>query len=78
MKIVFTGAGASAIATAKLLMLEGAAQHHRAATGPARSTAGRTENMNPMKAWFAEHTNPEGLRGLGARRDGRAPTSSSA
>ena len=24
---------------------------------------GRTENMNPMKQWFAEHTNPEGVRG---------------
>ena len=24
---------------------------------------GRIENMNPMKTWFAEHTNPEGLRG---------------
>ena len=24
---------------------------------------GRRENMNPMKAWFAEHTNPKRLRG---------------
>ena len=61
-KIVFTGAGASGIATAKLLMLEGA----RHIIGCDRAGAlyrGRTENMNPMKQWFAEHTNPEKLRG---------------
>src|SRR5712691_11103644 len=61
-KIVFTGAGASGIATAKLLMLEGA----RHIIGCDRAGAiyqGRTDNMNPMKQWFAEHTNPEKLRG---------------
>src|SRR5262249_36405030 len=25
--------------------------------------AGRTENMNPMKDWFAKHTNPRRVRG---------------
>ena len=61
-RIVFTGAGASGIATAKLLMLEGA----RHIIGCDRAGAiyrGRTENMNSMKQWFAEHTNPEGVRG---------------
>jgi malate dehydrogenase (oxaloacetate-decarboxylating) len=61
-KIVFTGAGASGIATAKLLMLEGA----RHIVGCDRAGAiyrGRTENMNPMKQWFAEHTNPDRIRG---------------
>ena len=61
-RIVFTGAGASGIATAKLLMLEGA----RHIIGCDRAGAiyrGRTDNMNPMKQWFAEHTNPEGVRG---------------
>src|SRR6266850_980599 len=61
-RIVFTGAGASGIATAKLLMLEGA----RHIVGCDRAGAiyrGRTDNMNSMKQWFAEHTNPEGLRG---------------
>jgi malate dehydrogenase (oxaloacetate-decarboxylating) len=61
-RIVFTGAGASGIATAKLLMLEGA----RHIIGCDRAGAiyrGRKENMNPMKQWFAEHTNPEGVRG---------------
>jgi malate dehydrogenase (oxaloacetate-decarboxylating) len=61
-RIVFTGAGASGIATAKLLMLEGA----RHIIGCDRAGAiyrGRTDNMNSMKTWFAEHTNPEVFRG---------------
>ncbi len=61
-RIVFTGVGASGIATAKLLMKEGA--HH--IIGCDRAGAiykGRTENMNPMKQWFAEHTNPRRIRG---------------
>jgi len=61
-KIVFTGAGASAIATAKLLMREGA-RHIIASDRAGTLYRGRTENMNSMKAWFAAHTNPEGLRG---------------
>jgi malate dehydrogenase (oxaloacetate-decarboxylating) len=61
-RIVFTGAGASGIATAKLLMKAGA----RHIIGCDRAGAiyqGRVENMNSMKTWFAEHTNPKRLRG---------------
>ena len=61
-RIVITGAGASGIATAKLLMKEGA----RNIIGCDRAGAiyaGRTENMNPMKEWFAKHTNPRRVRG---------------
>ena len=61
-RIVITGAGASGIATAKLLMKEGAKQ----IIGCDRAGAiyaGRTENMNPMKEWFAKHTNPRRVRG---------------
>jgi malate dehydrogenase (oxaloacetate-decarboxylating) len=61
-RIVFTGAGASGIATAKLLMKAGA----RHIVGCDRAGAiykGRTENMNSMKEWFAEHTNPRRIRG---------------
>jgi malate dehydrogenase (oxaloacetate-decarboxylating) len=61
-KIVFTGAGASAIATAKLLMREGAG-HIIAADRAGTLYKGRTDNMNSMKVWFAEHTNPDRLRG---------------
>ena len=60
--VVFSGAGASATATAKLLMKVGV----RHVIGSDRSGIlykGRKENMNPMKVWFAEHTNPKRLRG---------------
>jgi malate dehydrogenase (oxaloacetate-decarboxylating) len=61
-RIVFTGAGASGIATAKLLMKAGA----RHIVGCDRAGAiyqGRAENMNSMKEWFAAHTNPRRVRG---------------
>jgi malate dehydrogenase (oxaloacetate-decarboxylating) len=61
-RIVITGAGASGIATAKLLMKEGA----KNIVGCDRAGAiyqGRKENMNSMKEWFARHTNPRKIRG---------------
>ncbi|MGH7355196.1 MAG: malic enzyme-like NAD(P)-binding protein [Candidatus Rokuibacteriota bacterium] len=61
-RIVFTGAGASGIATAKLLMRSGA----KNIIGCDRAGAiyrGRAENMNSMKEWFAEHTNARRFRG---------------
>ena len=61
-RIVFTGAGASGIATAKLLMKAGA----RHIIGCDRAGAiykGRAENMNPMKEWFARRTNLRRIRG---------------
>jgi malate dehydrogenase (oxaloacetate-decarboxylating) len=61
-KIVFTGAGASAIATARLLMRAGA-RHIVACDRAGALYQGRTENMNSMKQWFAEHTNPRRLKG---------------
>src|SRR5262249_60843100 len=50
-RIVFTGAGASGIATAKLLMLEGA-RHIIGCDRAGTIYRGRTENMNSMKQWF--------------------------
>ena len=61
-KIVFTGAGASGIATAKLLMRAGA-RHIIACDRAGALYQGRTENMNSMKQWFAEHTNARRLKG---------------
>jgi malate dehydrogenase (oxaloacetate-decarboxylating) len=61
-RIVITGAGASGIATAKLLMKEGA-KHIIGCDRAGAIYKGRTENMNPMKLWFAEHTNPRRIRG---------------
>ena len=64
-RIVFTGAGASGIATAKLLMKEGA-KHIIGCDRAGAIYKGRTENMNSMKQWFAEHTNPRRIRGSAA------------
>src|SRR5467141_388219 len=64
-RIVFTGAGASGIATAKLLMKAGA-RHIIACDRAGALYRGRTDNMNSMKEWFARHTNEKGLRGTAA------------
>src|SRR5262249_37237163 len=61
-RIVITGAGASGIATAKLLMKEGA-RHIIGCDRAGAIYAGRTENMNSMKEWFAKHTNPRRVHG---------------
>jgi malate dehydrogenase (oxaloacetate-decarboxylating) len=61
-RIVFTGAGASGIATAKLLMKAGA-KHIIGCDRAGAIYQGRVENMNSMKQWFAEHTNPRRVRG---------------
>src|ERR1043166_2975700 len=61
-RIVFTGAGASGIATAKLLMKAGA-KHIIGCDRAGAIYQGRVENMNSMKTWFAEHTNPKRVRG---------------
>src|SRR5437867_5158693 len=61
-RIVFTGAGASGIATAKLLMKAGA-KHIIGCDRAGAIYKGRKENMNSMKEWFAEHTNPRKVRG---------------
>ncbi len=61
-RVVVVGAGASGIATARLLMAVGCRQ----IVGCDREGAlyrGRVEHMNPVKVWFAEHTNPRRLRG---------------
>jgi malate dehydrogenase (oxaloacetate-decarboxylating) len=61
-KFVFTGAGASGIATAKLLMKAGA-KHIVGCDRAGAIYKGRKENMNSMKEWFAQHTNPRGIKG---------------
>jgi malate dehydrogenase (oxaloacetate-decarboxylating) len=61
-RIVFTGVGASGIATAKLLMKAGA-KHIVGCDRAGAIYKGRTENMNSMKQWFAEHTNERRIRG---------------
>jgi len=61
-RIVVAGAGASGIATAKLLMKEGA-KNIVACDRAGVLYQGRKENMNSMKEWFAKHTNPKKMKG---------------
>jgi malate dehydrogenase (oxaloacetate-decarboxylating) len=60
--MVLTGVGASGVAVSKILMNYGV----KNIIGFDRTGAvylGRTEVMNFMKDWFADHTNPEGFDG---------------
>jgi malate dehydrogenase (oxaloacetate-decarboxylating) len=62
LKVVFNGVGASGVATSKIFMDEGVTN----IIGCDRAGAiynGRTDNMNFMKQWYAEHTNPHNEQG---------------
>ncbi len=62
LKIVFNGVGASGVAVSKIFMDYGVQN----IIGCDRAGAiynGRTENMNFMKQWYAEHTNPNQEKG---------------
>ena len=61
-KVVVSGVGASGVACSKILMNAGVTNIIGCDTRGA-IYKGRTENMNHMKNWYAEHTNPEGLQG---------------
>jgi malate dehydrogenase (oxaloacetate-decarboxylating) len=62
LKVVFSGVGASGVACSKILLNAGVTNIIGCDTRGA-IYAGRTENMNFMKEWYAEHTNPERVRG---------------
>jgi malate dehydrogenase (oxaloacetate-decarboxylating) len=62
LKVVFSGVGASGVAVSKIFIDYGVGN----LIGCDRSGAiykGRAENMNFMKQWYADHTNPKGERG---------------
>ena len=62
LKVVFNGVGAAGVTVSKIFMDYGVTN----LIGCDRSGAiyrGRTENMNFMKQWYADHTNPNGARG---------------
>ena len=62
LKVVVLGVGAAGVACARILMSSGVTN----ILGCDRNGIvyrGRTEHMNSMKEWFAEHTNPDGIRG---------------
>jgi malate dehydrogenase (oxaloacetate-decarboxylating) len=62
LKVVFNGVGASGVATSKIFMEAGVKNIVGCDTRGA-IYKGRTENMNFMKEWYADHTNPEGEKG---------------
>jgi malate dehydrogenase (oxaloacetate-decarboxylating) len=62
LKVVVSGVGASGVACSKILMNAGVSNIIGCDTRGA-IYKGRTENMNFMKDWYAENTNPEGVRG---------------
>lgn len=62
LKIVFNGVGASGVATSKIFMDAGVRNIIGCDTAGA-IYKGRLENMNFMKEWYADHTNPEGEKG---------------
>jgi len=62
LKVVFNGVGAAGVACSKILLRAGA----RNIIGCDREGAiyrGRAANMNQMKNWYAENTNPENEQG---------------
>jgi malate dehydrogenase (oxaloacetate-decarboxylating) len=62
LKVVVSGVGAAGVACSKILMAAGVSNIIGCdRSGPIYQ--GRVENMNSMKAWYAAHTNPHGLRG---------------
>jgi len=62
LKIVVSGVGAGGVACTKILMAMGARNIIGLDTQGVLYR-GRTANMNPMKEWFAQATNPHNLRG---------------
>ncbi len=61
-KVVVSGVGASGVGVSRLLMHAGA-RHIIGCDTAGAIFKGRTENMNPVKEWYAAHTNPGGFRG---------------
>src|SRR5574341_1183748 len=62
LKIVVSGVGASGVACTKILMAMGP-RDIIGCDSPGALYRGRREHMNPMKAWFAQATNPQNLKG---------------
>ena len=62
LKVVVNGIGASGVACSKILMNAGVTNIIGCDTRGA-IYRGRTENMNFMKDWYADNTNPDGIRG---------------
>jgi malate dehydrogenase (oxaloacetate-decarboxylating) len=62
LKVVILGIGAAGVACVKMLMQLGVT-HIVGVDSKGIIYDGRTDGMNPMKEWFAQHTNPGRLQG---------------
>jgi malate dehydrogenase (oxaloacetate-decarboxylating) len=62
LKVVVLGVGAAGVACAKILLAAGVTNLLGCDRGGI-IYKGRIDNMNPMKEWFAAHTNAAGIRG---------------
>jgi malate dehydrogenase (oxaloacetate-decarboxylating) len=62
LKVVVSGVGAAGVACTKIIMLAGV-QNVIGADRAGAIYKGRTENMNPVKEWFADHTNADRVSG---------------
>lgn len=62
LKVIVSGVGAAGVACSKILMAAGVKNIIGFDTSGA-IYKGRAKNMNSMKEWFAENTNPETLQG---------------
>ena len=62
LKVVVSGVGASGVACSRILMNAGV-ENIIGCDSRGAIYKGRTENMNSMKEWYAENTNPEGIKG---------------
>ncbi len=61
-RVTLSGAGAAGVAIARLLSRVGVSRIV-ACDRAGAIYRGRTDNMNPSKAWLAENTNPDGIQG---------------
>ena len=62
-RVVVNGIGAAGVACSKIMMAAGVRQIVGCDTAGA-IYRGRTENMNSIKEWYANHTNPDNDRGV--------------
>ena len=62
LKVVISGVGAAGVACTKILQAAGV-EHFIGCDRAGAVYKGRTDNMNWMKDWFAEHTNHERFQG---------------
>jgi len=62
LKVVCNGIGASGVACSKILMNAGV-KNIIGCDSRGAIYKGRAENMNSMKDWYAENTNPDGVQG---------------